>query len=57
MICNLIKLCFSNAICSKVTEPKKVIMCKLKIYFLPPFFYVMIHLIIHYLEKLDFMVV
>ena len=52
------RLCFFfNAICSKVIDPKQldnleneasIILCELEMYFLPSFFDILSHLIVHF---------
>ena len=56
------RLClFFNAICSKVLDPVKldgleneagIILCQLEMYFPPPFFDIMIHLIVHLVREI-----
>ena len=50
------RLClFFNAICKKIIDPQKLdeeiegitILCQLEMYFLPSFFDIMVHLIVH----------
>ncbi|XP_028758521.1 uncharacterized protein LOC114717527 [Neltuma alba] len=58
----IIRLCsFFNAICSKVIDPEKldelqndivITLCQLEMYFVPSFFDIMVHLIIHLVREI-----